>query len=460
MNKKIYTFFAIALLLILLIWEGDRSSTVRIDWRFIHEVMPLAGLLLWFLIFAAVVYAINIVLHKTVKKQLEEALSITGNKADESQSIDKLNQTQEKLVIGRADMDNAMMLLLKSMLSITEGDMEKARNHLQELQSIIGNDAIIDVLRLKIYKGEKDFDKMEELSSKLMQSPNLRLVSMKASLEAQMQKKEFEQALETANKAFEVRQDLYWVIEGAFNLRAKAGDWEGALQVLNSGHKKDLIPNDKYKELKAVTLYEMSENAKAKGDSVNFFKFCSQAVKYNPLLVPAALSLAEYYVANDNQVRKASQVLTNIWRVNPTTEIAEAYLNLWPDDSAVEKVQRMESLALTNSIRPSLNNLLLAELDMKAKLYGKTKSEFEIFLVNNPATKRLAKLICEYEKKVNKNEEAASNWKKKSEDGAEDSVWVCNSCGHLSKGWHPVCKKCGAVGDYKWRLYKRTTPKD
>lgn len=460
MNKKIYTFFAVALFLILFIWEADRSSTVRIDWRSVHEVMPLAGLLLWLLIFTAVVYVINIVLHKTVKKQLEEALSITSHKADESQSIDKLSSAKEKLVLDRGDMDNAMMLLLQSMLSITEGDMSKARSHLQELQKIIGNDAIIDVLRLKIYKGEKNFDKMEELSSKLMQSPNLQLVSMKASIEAQMQKKEFEQALETANKAFEVRQDLYWVIESAFNLRAKAGDWEGALQVLNSGHKKDLISKEKYKELKAVTLYEISEIAKSKGDFLNFFKFCSQAVKNNPLLVPAALSLAEYYVANDNQVRKAAQVLSNIWRVNPTTEIAEAYLNLWQDDTPIERVQRMESLALTNSIRPSLNNLLLAELDMKAKLYGKAKSEFEIFLVNNPATKRLAKLIYEYEKKVNKNEESASNWKQKIEDGAEDSVWVCNSCGHLSKSWQPVCKKCGAVGDYKWRLYKRTTPKD
>ena len=121
-----------------------------------------------------------------------------------------------------------------------------------------------------------------------MNNPDLELVSLKAAVEAQMKKKEFEQALINANKAFEVRQDLYWVIESAFNLRAKAEDWEGALQVLNSGFKKKLIPAEKYKLLKAVTLYELAENAKQSGDSVNFFKYCSQALECDPQLVPAA----------------------------------------------------------------------------------------------------------------------------------------------------------------------------
>lgn len=93
-------------------------------------------------------------------------------------------------------------------------------------------------MKMKIYKGEKDFDKMEKLSAKLMKNENIRIVGMKAAVEAQMQKKEFKEALETANKAFELRQDLYWVIESAFELRAKAKDWDGAMQVLDAGYKK------------------------------------------------------------------------------------------------------------------------------------------------------------------------------------------------------------------------------
>ena len=163
---------------------------------------------------------------------------------------------------------------------------------------------------------------------------------------------------------------------------------------------------------------------------------------------------------NDNQIRKAANVLNRIWRRNPTSEIAEMYLNLWADDTAAEKAQRMESLALTNSKRPSLNNLLLAVFDAEAKLWNKARGEFEIFLINNPATKRIAKVIYEYEKHFHKNEAAAQSWKNKTASYADDSVWVCPKCGNISKKWRPVCNKCSAVGEYKWHLYVEKSAKD
>ena len=269
---------------------------------------------------------------------------------------------------------------------------------------------------------------------------------------AVMQKKQFEEALKTANKAFEIRQDLYWVIESALKLRIKAEDWDGALQVLNSGFKKDIIKKDKYEQIKAILLYEIAKSLKEKDDNVNFFKFCSQALECAPDFVPAALLMAEYYMENDKQIRKAAKVLSNIWRLNPTTEIAQAYLDLWPEDNDLEKVQRMETLVMTNGKDPSVNNLMMADLYCKAKLWAKAKSEFEIFLINNPATKKLAKTIAYYENHANNNELAAESWKKKAKNCVSDSVWVCSNCGHTSSKWHPYCKKCDEVGAFDWHL--------
>ena len=158
---------------------------------------------------------------------------------------------------------------------------------------------------------------------------------------------------------------------------------------------------------------------------------------------------------NDNQIRKASKILSKIWRINPTTEIAESYLSLWPEDSIIEKVQRMESLALLNGKDPSINNLILADLYCQAKLWVKAKSEFEIFLIDNPATKKLAKTIAFYEKNANNNNLAAANWKKKTTNCMSDSIWVCSNCGHASSKWHPYCKKCDEVGSFNWHLFAK-----
>lgn len=430
-----------------IIWQADTSSVINVSWRAYNVNVPLIYGLAVVTAIIVIVMLITVLLQKMIKMQISQARYINEKSHCEND--------EETIVLNRKEFNESMMLLVDSMISITEGDLAKATNCLDKLKQIIGDDIIIDILRLKIYKGEKNFDKMEELSAKLENNPNLRLVGFKADIEAKMQKKQFEEALKTANKAFEIRQDLYWVIESAFKLRVKSGDWEGALQVLNSGYQKDIIKKDNYQKFKAVVLYELALAAKENGDNINLFKFCSQSLECSPDFVPSSLLMAEYYMENDRQVRKASKVLNKIWRLNPTTEIAEAYLNLWPEDNALEKVQRMETLALTNGKNPSVNNLILADLYCKAKLWAKAKSEFEIFLINNPATKKMAKTIAYYEKNANNNEMAATNWKKKTTECMSDSIWICDVCGHMSSKWHPYCKKCDEVGSFNWHLFAK-----
>ena len=112
----------------------------------------------------------------------------------------------------------------------------------------------------------------------------------------------------------------------------------------------------------------------------------------------------------------------------------------------------METLAILNANYPSLNNFLLAELDMKAKLFDKARAEFEMFLIDNPATKKIAKLVAAYEKQVNKNKKAALSWEKRAKTCEDDCVWVCSNCGEISSKWKPFCKKCGRFNPFQWFL--------
>ena len=455
MTRKISSFIFIGLIFTLAVWMSDKNSVITVDWRGYVNRFSIPEAMLLVLVFVAVVDFLNRILRKLVMAQVKETYRYNlGNMVNEGEAINVLaDKISEKIVIDRHDFDNSLLLVLRTMTSITAGDMKEARINLRALKKLIGNDPIIDLLKMKIYKGEKDFDKMEKLSAKIMKNDDIRLVGMKAAVEAQMQKKEFAEALATANKAFELRQDLYWVIESAFELRAKAGDWDGALQVLESGNKKKIIPNTKFKRLRAIVLYEMALEAQKKGDDVNFFRLCSQAIECDETLVPAAVAMARYYNANDNQYRKAAKVLLNAWNKNPTADVAYEYLKLYPKDDITAKIQRVETLAQTNALRPSLNNLLLAELAMEAGLWGKAKAEIEMFLINNPATKKLAKMIAQYEKLSNNDKKEAAKWKKKEATCADDAMWVCDECGHATEEWQPICPKCGSFGLSHWRLY-------
>lgn len=363
-----------------------------------------------------------------------------------------IQNTSARTSIPKQEADKAMLALLKTMTATTEGDLKFARKNLKTLEETIGKCVLTDILELKILKGEKNFDAVEQLSFKLLKNKDAELVGLKALIETSAKKKHFEEALFSANKAFEARQDLYWVIENAFKLRAHSSDWEGALEVLEAGCKKKLVSPEKYNELKAVALYALSIHKNKNGEHLNTFKYLNQAGHLAPDFVPAALDLANHF-KNNHQLERAKKTLLSIWRLNPTYDVAKAYLGLFEKETPLEQVLRLENLALINHKNPSLNNFMLAEYDMKAKLYEKARAEFEVFLINNPATKKLAALIESYEKKVNHNAKAAENWHKRIQNCADDCLWVCSNCKNTHSKWKPFCSKCGAFNPFDWHLY-------
>ncbi len=386
----------------------------------------------------------------------------------DKESIETIQASnKDKIVLSRTQFDEAAILIVKAMGAITAGLMNDARRLLVSLRKIVGDDAIIDILMLKIYKGEKNFDKMEQLSQKLINNEDIQLVGMKAALEAQMQKKEFTEALKTVNQAFEVRQDLYWVISSAFLLRAKNNDWLGALEVLESGIEKNITPEQKAARLKSVALYELAKQALAENDKTKYFKFITQALHENHRLIPAALDLANFYIKNDNQIRKAEKVLYDMWVENPSYEVAFAYLKLFNTDTKIEQIQRMEKLALVNNKRPSLNNIILAELYLKAKKYAKARTECKIFLLKNPATQKMAEIIEKLDEKTHKKSLNSKTFVQSLtqrlshlgkgdlsiDNCPKDFQWVCANCGHTENEWTPICENCGEVGRSYWHLY-------
>lgn len=457
MTRKISTFIFLGLVLTVVVWMMDKNSVASIEWRSYDIILSVPEFMLLVLVFVAALDFGNRIFRSLLKLQVKEVYKtslLSDRSGQENEAIDVLaGKISEKIIIDRKDFDRALLQVLKAMTAITAGDMTEARLHIKELKKVIGKDPIVDMLMMKIYKGERNFDKMEKLSEKLIKNADIQIVGMKAAVEAQMEKKEFKIALATANKAFELRQDLYWIIESAYELRAKAGDWEGALQVLEAGKKKKIIPQAKYNRLNAMLLFERAKEYQAANDDVNFYKYCSQAIAADDTLSPAAIAMAKYYKDTDNQIRKAETILMNSWKKNPVDTVAYEYLNLHPEDNSHQKIQRLETLINVNALRPSLNNRLMAEMSAAGGFWNKARSEIEMFLINNPCTKKVCKIVAVYEEGENKDKTEAQVWLDRYDNCAEDSRWVCEACGESFDEWSAVCPHCQAFGQEEWHLY-------
>lgn len=253
------------------------------------------------------------------------------------------------------------------------------------------------------------------------------------------------------------QSDVCWEGKESFETFAKNGDWVNALHILENAKKHRAVSDADYALYKSVALYELALREKNEGNMHAYPRHLVLSHELDPSFVPAALALAEFYV-NDEQKLKASKILQDIWRKNPTDKAALAYLDLYEKDTPLERAQRMEHFAVFNALRPFLNNYLKAMFDIKAKLYDKAKAELELFLLKNPATKKVAEMMATLEQDGRHNVAAASRWKKRTDLATKECFWQC-ACGHKASHWQPFCKKCGAFCRMHWTLCERPVKK-
>ena len=231
-------------LLTLFFWLTDEKSQLNFTLNGTVYALSIPEAAIGLFVFFLLAELLFLSFRATVTLLKNDVLLSNHSFQNDKESIENTQTgNEDKIVLSRNQFDEAAILIVRTMGAVTAGLMNEARRLLVSLRKIVGDDAIIDILMLKIYKGEKNFDKMEQLSQKLMQNEDIQLVGMKAALEAQMQKKEFTEALKTVNQAFEVRQDLYWVSAALFCCVPKAMTGWAHWRYLRPGLIKTLRPS-------------------------------------------------------------------------------------------------------------------------------------------------------------------------------------------------------------------------
>ena len=135
---------------------------------------------------------------------------------------------------------------------------------------------------------------------------------------------------------------LGWASRAVLEFRSAAGDWAGALALLER-HMAATLDKAIYRRHRAVLLTARA-HALEDSDRDSAKTFALEATKLAPDLVPAA-ALSARLLAETGQLRKAARVIDKAWRANPHPELALAYSELRSGDSARDRLKRIEALA-------------------------------------------------------------------------------------------------------------------
>jgi HemY protein len=237
---------------------------------------------------------------------------------------------------------------------------------------------------------------------------------------------------------------LAWAGQAVLEFRCQAGDWEGAIAILESHRKSGMVERDTWRRLRAVLLTARAFDVEdAERDVARALAI--EAARLAPGLVPAA-ELAGRMLAEAGERRKAGKIIEDAWKISPHPDLATAYAHLRLADSARDRLARVQALA---RMAPGHMEgaLAIARAALDAREFTTARAALEP-LAGEP-TQRVAMLFAELES-LEGDEGRAREWMARALNAARDPAWTAD--GFVSDRWLPLSPVSGRLDAFQWKV--------
>jgi HemY protein len=226
------------------------------------------------------------------------------------------------------------------------------------------------------------------------------------------------------------------------------GDWAKAIESVEADAAARLIEKPVANRWRALLKTALAQERSEK-DARGALALAKDALDLAPGLVPAAV-IAARMAAATGDVRRASRMLEQAWRESPHPDLAYAYLNLRPGDSAADRLTRARTLQRAAPNDPE-SALTLARAALEAKDFETARAAITSLShadggLGRP-TARACLLMWEIEEAAG-DETAARAWLARAARAPRDRAWVAE--GIISDRWAPASPD-GRLDAFVWR---------
>ncbi len=335
--------------------------------------------------------------------------------------------------------------IMRGLIAVGAGDVRAARRHAEEARRLAADAPLTLLLAAQSAQLSGDRNAAEQMFRVMAERRDLKAIGLHGLFIEARRRNDAIAARAIAEEAVKTAPALGWAGQAVLEFRCAAGDWSGALEALERNMASGLIDKPLYRRQRAVLLTAQAQ-AGADGDRDRAYALAVEAAKLAPDLVPAA-ALAGRFHAEAGSLRKAARVLDAAWKLNPHPDLADAYINLRPGDSARERLARAQRLE--NQQAGHIEGALaLARAAIDAKSFAAARSVLEPFLT--APTQRVALMMAELEEVESGDVGRARAWTARAVHAAGDPVWTAD--GFVSDHWMPVSPATGRLDAFEWKV--------
>lgn len=337
------------------------------------------------------------------------------------------------------------MAVTRGLVAIGAGDAIGAARHAREAQRIAADEPLVLLLQAQAAQISRDLAGAEAAFRRMVDRSETRLLGLHGLYIEARRRGDAASARHFAEQAAQAAPGLHWAGQAVLELRCAEGDWEGALAILDANWEHGHIDKAKYHRHGAVLLTARALMLEEPDPGVAKM-LAIEATRFAPDLVPAA-ALAARLLGEAGEPRRAAKILQAAWRKHPHPELAEIYARLRPEDSARDRLRRVESLVREAEGHPE-GLLALARAALDAQEFALVRETLAPLLAK--PTQRVALLMAELEEVEHGDVGRAREWFARAVRAPRDPAWTAD--GFASDRWLPVSPVTGRIDAFEWKV--------
>lgn len=340
--------------------------------------------------------------------------------------------------------------LSEGLMALASGEGRLAMAKATKAEKYLHNPELTDLITAQAAEMTGDRKKAEEVYKRLVQNETTRFVGVRGLMKQKLDSGDTDTALKLAERAFAIKPKHEEVQDTLLRLQAKNADWSGARKTLNAKLKHGALPRDVHKRRDAVLALSEAKGVLDEGKTIEAQEAAIAANKSSPDLIPAAAMAARSYIAQ-GRAKYSVRILKKAWQVQPHPDLAAAFAEIEPNETAQARLQRFKQLT---AMRPEHREtkLLLAELNLAAEDFPEARRSLGDLAESEPDTRVLA-IAAAIERGEGASDAVVRGWLARALTAPRGPQWVCDNCKTIHGEWTPVCNTCESFDTLSW-----TTP--
>jgi HemY protein len=347
--------------------------------------------------------------------------------------------------------------LTQGMVAVAAGEADEARRLARKADALLAEPPLTLLLQAQSAQLDGDERAARNYFLAMLERPETEFLGLRGLLTQALKTGDDAHAIELAERARSLRPKTGWALASLGELQARAGHWKDAEATLAQALKRKAITPAEHRRAQAALLLERSREAAGTGDARVALDLADRAQDADPSFAPAAAWRASL-LRDAGRARQAQRVIEAAWRVSPEPALAEVYASLVPDETPLQRMQRVQHLARANPDHIE-SHLVLAEAALRARLWGEARRHLAHVGVQSEADAtaplppaRASRLMAEVEEAENRDSARARFWLSRAAAAAAlEPTYVCSKCGAEVAHWVSLCPNCRAFASFEWR---------